>query len=133
MYQNQCEMLRIQPAKSLISVAQMQSAYYSSGLRKQQIIRIRDEQRKLFGRIRYNAAGIRKNSTEKEKQQHNKSINSAAANLKVSTPVKSSEFYWLVQQKINDKNVMIRRSNEVEIAEDFPTEDRFGEFPSNEM
>lgn len=101
----------------------MQTAYYSSGLTKEQILRIRAEQKELYGPIRRSHA----NPTKGKRPI----ITDTTADLNVCMPSKASEFYWLVQHK-NNKNVTIFRKDETEIAEDVSTVDRFEESPPNE-
>lgn len=114
-------MLRTQPVQSLISLAQLQSVYYSSGLTKKQILRIRADQKELYGHIirgntkrftesvRKKAEGVEEKETE--------SIASKTADFKPSSPSKTSEFYWLIQRGDN-RNVRIIRSKDVIIGDD---------------
>lgn len=106
-------MLRTQSVKSLISLAQLQSVYYSSGLTKKQLLRIRADQKELYGHIirgntkrftesvRKKAEGVEEKETE--------SIASKTADFKSSSPSKTSEFYWLIQRGDNRNVRIIRR------------------------
>lgn len=122
---------RIQLLKSLNSIAQMQSVGYSSGVSKNQLIRIRADQKKLYGRIiRGNAqqsAEIVEN--KEERKEGNVSIVNTTADFKASTSSQASEFYWLIQRGGN-KNVKVFRSNDVEIDKDVSTKDKFNESSS---
>lgn len=121
-------MLQIQLVKSWISSVQMQSVYYSSGLTKKQLLRIRNDQKLLYGRI------IRSDtipSTESIKKNVKNGGENETADLKASVPSQSCEFYWLIQRGSN-KNVRIFRSKDVEMDNNVLTNDRFNELPSNE-
>lgn len=132
------KMLRIPPVKSLISLAQVQSVRYSSGLTKQQLLRIRAEQKQLYGRIirgdtRQCTESVEKTEKVREKESEKKKepIASATADFKTTKPSKASEVYWLIQQGDN-KNVKIFRSKDVKIDKDVSTKDRFDDSTSNE-
>lgn len=111
--------MRIQSTKSFIPVKQMQSASYSSGLSREQLIRIRADQKQLFGPI---IDGNVKRST-KNGTNNGEECNETA-DLKAFAPSQVSEFHWLIQRSSN-KNVKIYRSKEVEIDEDVSTVDKF--------
>lgn len=121
-------MLRMQPVKLVISVVQMQNAYFSSGLTRDQLLRIRNDQKQLYGKI---IDGHPKQSTENIEQNENESISSQTADLKALKASQACEFHWLIQ-RCNQKYVRIIRSKEVEIDEDISIGNRFNESPSNE-
>lgn len=125
-------MLQIRLVKSLISLVQMQSVCYSSGLTKKQLLRIRADQKQLYERIiRGNTkrltASVRKKEEKGEKEE---SFASKTTDLKASAPSKACEFYWLIQRGSN-KNVRIFRLKDVEIDGDVSTNDEFDESSSN--
>lgn len=122
------KMLRIPPVKSLISLAQIQSVRCSSGLTKEQLLRLRAEQKQLYGRI---IRGDTEQCTESvKKAEEEESIASVTADFKISKPSNMSEFYWLIQRG-DSKNVKIFRSKEVKIGKDISTKDRFNASTSN--
>lgn len=115
-------MLRTQLAKSLIPLRFEQSVYYSSGLTKKQLIRIRAEQKQLYGRIirgntKQHTVNVNKEEEEEERENEMGPIASKTADFKAYAPSQSSEFYWLIQRG-GKKNVKIFRSKDIEIGED---------------
>lgn len=125
-------LLRIQLVKSLISFVQMQSVYYSSGLSTEQLIRLRAEQKELYGGIirgntEQSSKRRRKKEEKEEEIKEKESIVSRTADFKAFTcESKACEFYWLIQRDGN-RNVRILRSEDVEVDKDLSTSDKFDE------
>lgn len=132
-------MLRIILVKSLVSTLQMQSVYYSSGLSKEQLLRIRTDQKQLYGNIirgdtKPSIENVKKKTKERRKvegEEDNEFFGNKIAELKASKPSQSCEFYWLIQCG-DSKNVKIFRSKDVNIDEDvLSTKHKFKESPSS--
>lgn len=106
-------MLRIQSMKLVSSVGQMQSASFSSGLSKKQLLRIRSDQKQLYGSIIDDDTTHATENGEQDENE-NESIVSQPADLKAAKASHTCEFYWLIQ-RCNKKHVRIFRSKEVEV------------------
>lgn len=111
--------VRNSSTKSLISVIELKSAYSSSSDRRQRLLRIRSEQKELYGRV------IRSESQQSEKTKQNNSINKndlesnglkdvISSDLKPVTQDLANEFYWLVQRETNPKNIKIFKASQSE-------------------
>lgn len=124
-------MLRLQLVKSLVTLVQMHSACYSSGLTRKQLLRLRADQKLLYGEIICDDTQRSTESVKKKDRGRKDERGCETAVLNPSVPSQSSEFYWLIQRADN-KLVKIFRSNDVTIGHDASTEDRFNELPSNE-
>lgn len=122
------KMLRIPPVKSLISLAHTLCVRYSSGLTKKQLLRIRAEQKQLYGRIirgdtEQGTESVKKTEKEEgEAEIEKESVASVTADCKASAPSKSSEFYWQIQRG-DSKNVKIFQSKDVKFGRDVSTKD----------
>lgn len=98
--------LRNPPAKSLISVIHSNNGYSSNSDRRERLLRIRAEQKQLYGpAIR---GEIKSKDTPKYRNKE----------LRVSTPELASEFYWLTQSNVDSKNVVIFKRHQTESVDD---------------
>lgn len=102
-------MLRIQSVKFLVAVVQIPSNYSISGVTREQLIRIRNDQKQLFGQI---VNRNLKESTKICKLLENEPIVNGTADLKALVPSQMCEFYWLVQ-RCNKKYIAIFQAENV--------------------
>lgn len=102
--------IRNSSTKSLISTIQTTNGYSSSGGRRERILRIRAEQKELYGRV------IR--TEERRRDTHNSEVNKNEPDAKMSKNViyknlkpaaseLTSEFYWLINRESDPKNIKI--------------------------